>query len=315
MLAGKSSEDISGIPQVRPGPLAWLSKPLRDAIEMAVSEQAGYIWRIKEEKDYSEFACHKCAIVSDSSFEVFFKYSDATDAKQQFEIELSNLHILSKKACVLIPEPIGIIGMNDGALLIMRALKEIKRGPDQWRQIGATLAQIHSIIGNYHGYERDGFWGPLRQDNTTTPDWITFFRERRLLPMLKYANDSGNISIHIISGVEKLVNRLPELCGPEITPTLLHGDAQQNNFISTADGTYVIDPAVYYGHPEMDLALLDSFQPVPDIVLDTYHEKIPIDPGFYERRHLWRIPLYLAAVAIEGPMHLKKLTDALKMYT
>jgi fructosamine-3-kinase len=95
---------------------------------------------------------------------------------------------------------------------------------------------------------------------------------------------------------------------------LLHGDAQQNNFISTAEGAFVIDPAVYYGHPEADLALLDAFQPVPAVVFDGYREAMPIAAGFQQRRDLWRIPLYLAAVALEGSMHLDRLTGALEMY-
>jgi fructosamine-3-kinase len=97
-------------------------------------------------------------------------------------------------------------------------------------------------------------------------------------------------------------------------PTLLHGDAQQNNYISTERGAVVIDPAVYFGHPEMDLAFMDYFQPVPEDVFDGYRDELPIDPGFPERRDLWRVWGYLAAVTIEGPMHLGKLTGAIRRY-
>jgi protein-ribulosamine 3-kinase len=143
---------------------------------------------------------------------------------------------------------------------------------------------------------------------------MTFYREHRLWPRLRLAIDSGNLPSSVASQVEKLIARLPELCGPEIMPALLHGDAQQNNFISTAEGTFVIDPAVYYGNPEIDLALIDSFQPVPDDVLNGYREEMPIDPGFFERRDLWRVSIYLAAVTVEGPMRLYRLTSALQRY-
>lgn len=303
-----------GIPQVRFGPIQWLNKPLRTSIEESVSEYIGREWRIKAEKDLSEFAFHRCAIVSNGSFAVFFKYREAAEAKRQFEIELSDLQTLSNRAGILIPHPIDIVQGENGWLLIMEALEAIQRGPRQWRDIGATLARIHRVKGDSCGFETNGFWGPLHQDNTLTNNWEIFFRERRLLPLLKTAIDSGNVPPSVVTGVEKLITRLPDLCGPEITPSLLHGDAQQNNFISTAEGTYVIDPAVYYGSPEMDLALIDSFQPVPDDVFDAYRDEMPIEPGFLERRDLWRLPLYLAAVALEGPMHLNKLTDALSIY-
>ena len=118
----------------------------------------------------------------------------------------------------------------------------------------------------------------------------------------------------VIRQVEKLISRLPELCGPEIVPSFLHGDAQQNNFISTEMGAVVIDPAVYYGHPEMDLAFIDYFQTVPDDVLAGYQDELPIDPGFKERRDLWRVWGYLAAVTVEGSGYLGKLTEAVQKY-
>ena len=305
---------IPGVPQVRFEPIKWLSNTLRSTIEDTVSEHVEREWRIRSESDLSEFACHPCAIVSDGSFDVFFKYSEATDAKRQFEVELSGLQTLSKKAGVLIPQPIDIEPVEGGTLLVMEALKAIERGPRQWKQLGETLARIHRVKGDSCGFETNGFWGPLYQINTPAKNWMTFYREQRLWPLLRTAIDSGNIPNSVVSKVERLITRLPELSGPETTPTLLHGDAQQNNFVSTAEGTYVIDPAVYYGNPEIDLALIDSFQPVPDAVFDGYREEMPIDSGFSERRDLWRIPLYLAAVAIEGPMHLNQLTDALRTY-
>ncbi|MCP4584146.1 MAG: fructosamine kinase family protein [candidate division Zixibacteria bacterium] len=309
-----TNDNKSDIPQVRFGPIQWLSNPLRTAIEEAVSEYGGRKWRIKSEIDLSEFACHHCAIVSDGSFAVFFKYSEAVDARRQFEIEQSGLQTLSNRAGVLTPHPISITRVETGTLLIMEALEATKRGPRQWRQIGATLARIHRVKGDICGFETNGFWGPLHQDNTPMRDWPTFFNERRLEPMLRMAIDSGEIPSSVVSKVETLITRLPELCGPEITPTLLHGDAQQNNFICTAKGIYIIDPAVYYANPEMDLATIDSWQPVPDAFFNGYREEIPIDPGFFERRDLWRVPLYLAAVVIEGSIHLDRLANAIQKY-
>jgi len=63
----------------------------------------------------------------------------------------------------------------------------------------------------------------------------------------------------------------------------------------------VIDPAVYYGNPEIDLAYVDYFEPMPDDVFAGYREEMPIDPGFPERRELWRVSAYLAAVQVEEP--------------
>jgi fructosamine-3-kinase len=145
-------------------------------------------------------------------------------------------------------------------------------------------------------------------------DWPEFYAERRLRPMLKGAVDSGHMPSDLTRQIEKVISHLPGLCGPGVVPTLLHGDAQQNNFISTEKGAMVIDPAVYFGHPEMDLAYIDYFQPVPEDVFDGYREELSIDPGFPERRSLWRIWGYLAAVTVEGNGYLGRLTEAVKHY-
>ncbi len=302
----QSSNSLVSIPLTR--------APLRAPIEETVSRFTKRKWRVQSAIDMSDFAYHHCAILADDAFAVFVKYSTAPQGAKQFEVELAGLRFLSKNTGVMAPTPIDIVAVENGTLLIMNALKAIERTPLHWRQIGKALARIHSIRSDYCGFPTHGFLGPLYQDNTPTPDWMTFFRERFLQPRLRLAIDSGNIPAAVARQVEELIQRLPELCGPEMTPCLLHGDAQQNNFINTAQGTFVIDPAIYYGNPEIDLAYIDCFQAAPDDVLNAYGEEMPIDPGFFERRDLWRVSMYLAAVALEGPMHLYRLTNALQSY-
>jgi protein-ribulosamine 3-kinase len=290
------------------------SWPIRAPLEAAVSAYLRRPWGVISARDMSEFACHPCAILAGDSFAVFAKYSEDADAPAQFECEVAGLQYLATHAAVRIPTPLGIVPAERGTLFIMEALQAVERAPWHWHDIGRTLARIHRNTADQFGFHRNGYLGPMFQDNTPAPDWATFFRERRLLPWLQVVIDSGNLPSAVVSRVEKLAQRLPELCGPACTPTLLHGDAQQNNFISTAQGTCVIDPAIYYGNPEADLALIDAWMPAPDDFLAAYREEMPLDPGFHERRSLWRVPLYLAAVALEGPVHLGRLTGALQPY-
>jgi protein-ribulosamine 3-kinase len=288
--------------------------PLRMPLEQVVSEHSGRPWTIKEARDMTEFACHPCAILSDGSYSVFAKFSDAVNGSEQFEIELAGLQLLHERSGILTPTPIGISSVTGGCVLVLEAVPAVERTPRRWRDIGQTLARIHKVKGDRFGLESHGYFGPLYQDNTPTRDWPTFYADHRLRPGLRLAIESGNIPSDVIQQVEKIISRLPELCGPEIVPSLLHGDAQQNNIISTATGAVVIDPAVYYGNPEMDLAFIDYFQAVPKDVFDGYREELPIDPGFWERRDLWRLWGYLAAVTVEGSSYLGKLTEAVQKY-
>jgi protein-ribulosamine 3-kinase len=289
-------------------------EPLRVPVERMVSKYTGRQWSAEAAWDMTDFACHPSALLSDGSYTVFAKFSDAVDGFRQFETELVGLRLLAERAGVLLPVPVGILAVPGGSILVLEAVEAVERASRQWREIGRTIARIHAIQGNRFGLETDGYFGPLPQDNTPAGDWPTFYAERRLWPGLRMAIDSGNLTPALARQVEKLIERVPDLCGPKIAPTLLHGDAQQNNFISTELGPVVIDPAVYYGHPEMDLAQIDLFQPVPSDVYDGYQDVRAIAPGFWERRDLWRVWAYLASVAVEGQGYVDKLGEAVRKY-
>ena len=183
-----------------------LSTPLRGPLEEAVSEYQGREWRVESARDMSDFACHPCAILSNDTFAVFAKYSEAPEAARQFEVEQAGLQYLARSAGVLTPTPIGIVPVANGTLFVMEALSAIERAPLQWRQIGKTLARIHRVESDYFGFTMDNYFGPLDQDNTPTRDWATFYGERRLWPLLRMAIDSGNIPSSVAAQVEMIIN-------------------------------------------------------------------------------------------------------------
>ena len=287
---------------------------LRMLVEQRVSAHLGQSWRAQKFTDLNDLASHPCAILSNGSYAVFAKLGEAAHAQEQFEVEQAGLQLLAERAGVRTPTPIGTITVEGGAVMLLEAIPAIERGPQQWREIGQALARIHKVKGDQCGLATQGYFGPLYQDNRPIPDWPTFYAERRLWPRLMSAIDAGHLPTSAIRQIEKLISRVPELCGPTIKPALLHGDAQQNNFISTITGAIVIDPAVSYGHPEFDLAYLDYFQPVPAAVFDGYRDELLIDAGFSERRDLWRVYGYLAVVTVAGQDYMGQLMDAVQKY-
>ena len=294
--------------------MLFLSEPIRISLEQAVSEYIGQKWKIDSLNDMKDYASHPAALLSNGSYSVFAKFSSAANGLEQFEIESAGLNLLSRLSGVSTPTLIGILKVEGGFVMLTEAISSVERTSHQWREIGRTLARIHKIKGTQYGLESNCYFGPLYQDNRPMQDWGTFYAERRVWPRFMGAINSGQMTSDAIRMVEKLLPRLPALCGPDVEPRLLHGDAQKNNFITAETKTFVIDPAVYYGHPEIDLAYIDYFEPVPEDVFIGYQEEIPIDPGFQERRDLWRIYGYLAAVEVEGMHHLDKLIHAVKKY-
>lgn len=291
-----------------------ISAPIRLAVEQIVSAYTGRRWHAKTFQDLIDLGSHPCGILADGKFAVFAKFSHAANGLDQFEVEMAGLRLLAARAGVMVPTPIGVIPVEGGNVLVMEAVQAAERSPAQWRDIGRVLAQIHRVKGDYFGYDKQGYFGPIYQDNRPMADWISFYTERRLWPSLAAAINAGQMSSVLIRQVEKLIIRLPNLDIPPVTPVLLHGDAQSNNYISTTTGVMVVDPAVFYGNPEFDLAHLETFQDVPGEVFSGYQEEMPIDPGFFERRELWRVAVYLLCVAVEGSSYMPKLTAAIEKY-
>nr|CEL13923.1 Ribulosamine/erythrulosamine 3-kinase potentially involved in protein deglycation [Kibdelosporangium sp. MJ126-NF4]CTQ88290.1 Ribulosamine/erythrulosamine 3-kinase potentially involved in protein deglycation [Kibdelosporangium sp. MJ126-NF4] len=258
---------------------------------------------------------------------MFAKLDVAAEGAEQFTAELHGLNLLRQRTLVATPRPVatGVIRLEAGALLLLEAISEVPpaaRSVSQWRSIGHALAMTHQAHDERFGLEEfNGFFGPLRQDNRPVDSnrWADFYAERRLIPRLRSAVDSGHLPTDLAAGVEQLIDRLPALCGPEPRPSLLHGDAQQNNFLTTATDAVLLDASPYFGHPEIDLALVDYFAPVPHDVFAAYGDVTPIDPEFRRRRELWRLFGYLAVITVDGSSafgrpFLDRIADAITRY-
>ena len=297
-----------------PAPHPLLDPAIVAQIERAARAHLGRPWRSRGFTSLDERSSHPCGIFHGPRLSIFAKLGPARD---QFTAELAGLRFLRQRAGIPTPEPVagGLIDLPGGALLLFEALPErlpAARQPRDWRSIGHLLATVHQVRDAQFGFGQANFFGPLPQDNRPIATWPDFYRERRLIPLLRAATDSGHLPAELAAGVARIAERLPALSGPDPQPSLLHGDAQQNNFISTAAGTVVIDACPYFGHPEIDLAQVDFFQPVPADLFAAYRDLAPIAPGFADRRELWRLPTYLAVITVGGP--LRGLADAVRRY-
>jgi fructosamine-3-kinase len=303
-----------------------LEVTVKAAVEQATSRHLGRRWVATSFTDLNDRASHPCGLFHGETFSVFAKLGVSSDADEKLEAELRGSTVLRERAGVATPTPVegGIVRLERGAVLVTEALAERRpenRARDDWRAIGETLAKLHQVHDEHFGLEHlNGFFGPLRQDNAPVGSnrWADFYVERRALPVLQTAVASGRLPMELAAGVERILGRLPSVCGPEPRPTLLHGDAQQNNFVSTDAGAVVADVAPYFGHPEIDLALVDYFHPVPADVLDAYREIAPLEDGFVERRDLWRIGVDLACVTVDavtfGPRALVRLAETVRRF-
>lgn len=294
----------------------WLD-PVTPHIEGCISSHLNRPWRIAHSDDKADRASHPAAVLSDGRYAIFVKLGQGQYAVDQIQQEANGLRLLNDVGKVRTPRVIATLTFNESnqALLIMEAIPEItERQPEHWRRMGRALAQLHTAKGTHFGLGTHCYWGSLYQDNTPHADWPEFFWQRRIAPRLQAALTSGNLPHMLAQQVDSLRDHLHELCGPSIAPALLHGDAQQNNFLCAQDSILFIDPSAYYGHPEIDLAHVDFFAPTPTEFFAGYDEVAPIDPSFSHRRDFWRIPAWLAMIEVDGPQHISMLTAVLRKY-
>ncbi|CAA7618564.1 Fructosamine kinase [Magnetospirillum sp. LM-5] len=168
------------------------------------------------------------------------------------------------------------------------------------------LADLHGTSWHSFGLERDTVIGGLPQVNTATHRWLDFFRDHRLLAMARMALDSGRLPAETMHRIEILAARLPSWVEEPAQPALLHGDCWSGNIL-VKDGRIAafIDPAIYYGHPEIELAFGTMFGTFDESFFRRYGEIRPIAPGFWEeRRELYLLYPLLVHVRLFGGSYL-----------
>jgi fructosamine-3-kinase len=188
------------------------------------------------------------------------------------------------------------------------ALQWIEHGSldaDGADELGRGLARLHAagapVFGDPFG-RGDSVLGSLRLPNAPLDDWPSFYARRRLAPLLELAQRHHAISERGAGALERVIDRIGELCGPAEPPARLHGDLWGGNVLAGADGRpWLIDPAAYGGHREIDLAMLRLFGAPSERVFAAYEEVAPLADGWPARVELWQLaPLLVHAVLFGG---------------
>ena len=180
-----------------------------------------------------------------------------------------------------------------------------------------VLSKLHSVSNEsrMYGYYYNTTIGPFEQHNEQTQyNWGLFLGQMRIMPMARICYDKGAIG-------KELVDRLERLCRDPykridmsaITPSLLHGDLWSGNILFNSNGAVLIDPAIYFGDREMELAFILMFDTFGETFFEHYTEIHPLSEYFYETK----VPLYqiypiLVHVALYGAAYVRQLEKVLQ---
>lgn len=231
-----------------------------------------------------------------------------------FRAEADGLAWLAEAGALRTPGVLAVADDEGGPRFL--ALEWIAPGAPDPEAFGRGLAGLHRAGAPGFGWDRDNFIGQLPQRNDPVPGgWPEFYGERRLVPMAEQAVAAGTLDAPILADLERLRARLPDLAGPPEPPARLHGDLWGGNAILAAEGgPAVLDPAVYGGHREVDLAMMRLFGGFPAAAFAAYDEAFPLAPGHADRVDLWQLYPLLVHVVLFGGGYAGQARRALARY-
>jgi len=241
----------------------------------------------------------------------FLKYNDRYAYPLMFETEKKGLALLSGKG-LKVPDVYWQSETGKWSFLIIEWLETGTRIKNYWEDFGRGMALLHQSTQNYFGLDYNNYIGSLPQSNTKHKNWSEFFIKQRLEAQIELATTKNLMPPDIRRNFEKLY---PKLSGifPEEKPALLHGDLWSGNFITDRKGrAAIIDPAVYFGHREMDLAMSRLFGGFDPVFYRAYHEAFPLLPGYNLRVDICNLYPLLVHLNLFGTTYLKSIKEILK---
>ena len=185
------------------------------------------------------------------------------------------------------PEVITFGVTDDSSFLVLEFIPEGISNHKGQKELGIQLANLHKIQKSFFGWKRDNCIGATPQPNPSTQDWVSFYRDSRLLHQFDLAHKKSVF----FDGEDELINNL-EFFFHDYSPhpSLLHGDLWGGNTGYTQEGVpFIFDPASYYGDRETDLAFTYMFGGFNSSFYQGYEETFPLHSGFSIRKILYNL--------------------------
>lgn len=195
------------------------------------------------------------------------------------------------------------------------------RDAKYWQKFGHELAALHladasavlrqgasTYTSGRFGFFENNYIGATPQINSPRSTWIDFFRECRLLPQIKMAERYFDAAF--LRKCDTFLSRLENYISEPKQPSLLHGDLWGGNVMCDTDGkAWLIDPAVYVGHFEADLAMTQLFGSFPRVFYDAYSEINPIEKEYSNRREIYNLYQLLNHLNLFGAGYLGEVRE------
>ena len=253
-------------------------------------------------------------LLQTSRGDFFLKWNDAKKYHGMFQAEAKGLKLLGNTNTIRIPVVTTVGEKGEQQFILMEHIKNQPRSKNYWEVLGKELASLHQSSDSSFGLDHDNYMGSLPQLNAQKNSWIEFFIVQRLEVQLKIATDSRAIENSLAKKFNALYKKLPSILHEE-KPSLVHGDLWNGNLITDEKGNpCLIDPAAYYGHREIDLAMTQLFGGFNDAFYQSYQNAHPTLPGLQERLDIYNLYPLLVHVNLFGQSYLSQVNTILRMF-
>lgn len=284
----------------------FFSKVLQDAFNHEVE--------VSKVQHVSGGDINHAARITSTTGEFFIKWNQFPES-DIFEKESSGLSLLAASCTIDVPKVLGIGQVEKKNYLILENINKAHHGRYFWEDFGEKVAKLHQSSSNQFGLDDNNYIGRLPQLNTPTDKWIDFFITNRLHPQLKMARSKGIIPHTMSDQFEILFSKLPDLI-PDEKPSLLHGDLWSGNFMCGPNHqAWIFDPAVYFGHREMEIAFTHLFGGYDERFYQSYESHFPLEPGFEERVDIHNLYPLLVHVNLFGTSYLSGIQRTISRFT
>lgn len=244
----------------------------------------------------------------------FIKYNSASAYPAMFEKEAKGLKILADTKTIDVPSVILASETEKYAYILLQYVETGVSSRNFWSDFGTKLADLHRNTNGSFGLDHDNYIGSLVQNNNTHPDFFSFFISERLEPQLKEARNKGTFSQSETRYFDTLFNALHNII-PVEKPALIHGDLWSGNFMVSSNGSpCLIDPAVYYGHREADIAMTKLFGGFQPEFYDAYNQAWPMEKAWQKRMDIFNLYPLLVHVNLFGGSYARQVLQIIRQF-